>query len=76
MAVQQAAGPALVTTALTGWGRLGWLTLALLLAAGALTSRWLAARETARRLCPTASTPLPKMPAAADEPQPGLRPVP
>jgi len=76
MAVQQAAGPALVTTALTGWGRLGWLTLALLLAAGALTSRWLAARETARRLCPTANTPLPKMPTAADEPQPGLRPVP
>jgi MFS family permease len=61
MAVQQAAGPVLVTTALAGWGRLGWLALALLLAAGTLASRWLGARETARRLPPTA--PLPQVPA-------------
>jgi Major Facilitator Superfamily len=76
MAVQQAAGPVLVTTALTGRGRLGWLALALLLAAAALASRWLAARQAARRLCPTAQVPPPTMPAAADELQPGLRPVP
>jgi hypothetical protein len=50
MAVQQAAGPVLVTTALTGWGRLGWLALASLLAAGTLASRRLAARETVRRI--------------------------
>ena len=64
MAAQQAVGPLLVTTALTGWGRLGWLALASLLAAGTLASRRLAARETARRLSPTATTPLPQMPAA------------
>ena len=64
MAVQQAAGPVLVTTTLTGWGRLGWLALASLLAAGTLASRRLAARETTRRLSPTATTPLPQMPAA------------
>jgi MFS family permease len=50
MAVQQAAGPVLVTITLTGWGRLGWLALASLLGAGTLASRRLAARETARRL--------------------------
>ena len=55
MAIQQAAGPVLVTAALTGWGRLGWLALAVLLAAGTLASRWLAARETGRRLSPTAT---------------------
>jgi len=76
MAVQQAAGPLLVTTVLTGWGRLGWLALAVLLAAGTLISRRLGARETARRACPAATTPLPQMPAAADEPYPGPRPVP
>jgi hypothetical protein len=76
MAVQQAAGPLLVTTALAGWGRLGWLALAALLTAGTLASRRLGARETARRVCPAAKTPLPKMPAAADERQPGLRPLP
>jgi len=64
MAVQQAAGPVLVTTTLTGWGRLGWLALASLLAAGTLASRRLATRETARRLSPTATTPFPQMPAA------------
>jgi hypothetical protein len=64
MAVQQAAGPVLVTATLTSWGRLGWLALASLLAAGTLASRRLAARETARRLSPTAATPFPKMPAA------------
>jgi hypothetical protein len=64
MAVQQAAGPVLVTITLTGWGRLGWLALASLLAAGTLASGRLAARETARRLPPTAATPPPQMPAA------------
>ena len=64
MAVQQAAGPVLVTTTLTGWGRPGWLALASLLAAGTLASRRLATRETARRLSPTATTPFPQMPAA------------
>jgi hypothetical protein len=64
MAVQQAAGPVLVTITLTGWGRLGWLALASLLAAGTLASRRLAARETARRLSPTAATPLLQMPVA------------
>ena len=64
MAVQQAAGPVLVTATLTGWGRLGWLALASLLAAGTLASRRLATRETARRLSPTATTPFPQMPAA------------
>jgi hypothetical protein len=52
MAVQQAAGPALVTTVLVGWGRLGWLALASLLAAGTLASGRLAARETGRRISP------------------------
>src|SRR5262249_3174215 len=48
MAIQQAAGPVLVTAALTGWGRLGWLALAVLLAAGTLPSR----RPSARRARP------------------------
>ena len=39
MAVQQAVGPVLVTTVLVGWGRLGWLALALLLTAGTLAAR-------------------------------------
>jgi hypothetical protein len=64
MAAQQAAGPLLVTTALTGWGRWGWLALASLLAAGTLASRGLAASETARRLSPMATKPLPQLPAA------------
>lgn len=59
MAVQQAAGPLLVTAMLTSWGRLGWLALASLLAAGALASCRLGARETARRLSPTATAPVP-----------------
>jgi MFS family permease len=50
MAVQQAVGPVLVTTVLADWGRLGWLALALLLAAGTLTSSRLGAREAARRV--------------------------
>jgi hypothetical protein len=50
MAVQQAIGPVLVTAVLTAWGRLGWLAIALLLAAGTLASRRLAAREIARRV--------------------------
>jgi Major Facilitator Superfamily len=58
MAVQQAAGPVLVTITLTGWGRLGWLALALLLAAGTLASRRLGARETARRVSPAGETPV------------------
>ena len=64
MAIQQAVGPALVTTVLVGWGRLGWFALALLLAAGTLASRRLGARETARRLAPPATAPLPQTPAA------------
>jgi hypothetical protein len=64
MAVQQAAGPLLVTTTLTDWGRLGWLALASLLAAGTLASSRVAARATARRLSLTATTPPPQMPAA------------
>lgn len=63
MAVQQAAGPALVTIILTGWGRLGWLALASLLAAGTLASGRLAARESARRLPAATPTPRPQMPA-------------
>ncbi len=63
MAVQQAAGPALVTIILTGWGRLGWLALASLLAAGTLASGRLAARESARRLPAATHTPSPQMPA-------------
>jgi MFS family permease len=63
MAVQQAAGPVLVTIILTGWGRLGWLALASLLAAGTLASGRLATRETARRLPPPTATPRPQMPA-------------
>jgi hypothetical protein len=65
MAVQQAAGPVLVTTTLAGWGRLGWLALASLLAAGALASRRLAARETARRLRPAEQS-HPELPIPAE----------
>jgi hypothetical protein len=61
MAVQQAVGPVLVTTALVGLGRLGWLALALLLAAGTLASRRLGEREIDRRAGPAAATPLPKV---------------
>jgi MFS family permease len=50
MAVQQAVGPVLVTTVLTHWGRLGWLALALPLAAGTLASGRLGAREIDRRV--------------------------
>jgi hypothetical protein len=56
MAVQQAVGPALVTTVLVGWGRLGWFALALLLAAGTLASRRLGAREFDRRVSPVIET--------------------
>jgi hypothetical protein len=56
MAAQQAAGPVLVTTMLTGWWRLGWLALASLLAAGTLASSRLAAR----RLSPPVPAPLPQ----------------
>jgi MFS family permease len=49
MAVQQAVGPVLVTTLLVDWGRLGWLALAFLLAAGTLASARLGAREMTRR---------------------------
>jgi hypothetical protein len=76
MAVQQAAGPVLVTTALVGWGRLGWFALALLLAAGTLASRRLGAREIDRRVSPTPETPLAKVSADANGLQPGLRPMP
>jgi hypothetical protein len=48
MAVQQAVGPVLVTTVLTHWGRLGWLALALLLAAGTLANGRLGARQVGR----------------------------
>jgi hypothetical protein len=54
MSVQQAVGPGLVTIVLDDWGRLGWLALASLLAAGTLASRRLGARAIARR-APTAS---------------------
>ena len=74
MAVQQAVGPVLVTAALVGWGQLGWFALALLLAAGTLASRRLGAREIDRRVSPTPLTPLPKVSADANGPQPGLRP--
>lgn len=49
MALQQAIGPALVTTALVKGGRVGWLALALVLGAGALASRQLGARALGRR---------------------------
>jgi hypothetical protein len=58
MAVQQAVGPALVTTAIVGWGRLGWVALAVLLAAGTLVSGRLGAREIDRRASPTPETAL------------------
>ena len=71
MAVQQAIGPVLVTTVLTGWGRFGWLALASLIVAGTAASSRLAARETARRLPSTTAAPDPPVPAAD-----GLRPEP
>jgi hypothetical protein len=76
MAVQQAVGPVLVTAALVGWGRMGWVALALLLAAGTLASRWLGAREIDRRVSRTPEIPLSKVSADANGPQPGLRPMP
>lgn len=76
MAVQQAVGPALVTTALVGWGRLGWFALALLLAAGTLASRRLGAREIDRRVCPTPETSLSKVSPDANELPPDPRPMP
>jgi MFS family permease len=57
MAVQQAVGPALVTTAVVGWGQLGWVALAVLLAAGTLVSGRLGAREIDRRAFATPETP-------------------
>jgi hypothetical protein len=65
MSVQQAVGPALVTIVLVGWGRLGWLAFALLLAAGTLASRRLGAREIHRRVSPAPQTPRSHEPAAA-----------
>lgn len=76
MAVQQVVGPVLVTAALVGWGRLGWFALALLLAAGTLASRRVATREIDRRVSPTPTTPLSRVPADANGLQPGLRPMP
>jgi hypothetical protein len=76
MAVQQAVGPLLVTTALAGWGRTGWFVLALLLAAGTLASRRLGTREIDRRLRGATKTPPPKTSAAADELRPDPRPMP
>ncbi len=76
MAVQQAVGPALVTTVLVGWGRLGWLAVALLLAAGTLASRRLGAREIERRVSPTPGPPLSKVSAEAKGLQPDPRPMP
>ena len=66
MAVQQAVGPVLVTTALVGWGRLGWFALALLLVAGTLASRRLGAREMDRRVSPPPEGPLSKVSAEAN----------
>jgi Major Facilitator Superfamily len=63
MAVQQAVGPLLVTTALVGWGRLGWFALAFLLAAGTLATRRLGAGEIDRRVTPMPEKPLPTVSA-------------
>lgn len=41
IALEQAIGPLVVTTALVHWGRIGWITLAVALAAAALASRQL-----------------------------------
>jgi MFS family permease len=78
MAVQQAAGPVLVTGVLTHWGRLGWLALALLLAAGTLASGRLSAREIGRRVAVRShASPMPVRPrsdgaaARAGQGQPG-----
>jgi hypothetical protein len=76
MAVQQAVGPALVTIVLVGWGRLGWLAFALLLAAGTLASRQLGAREIDRRVPPTAEMQPSQEPAPAGEVHPGPGPMP
>jgi hypothetical protein len=76
MAVQQAVGPALVTTALVGWGRLGWFALALLLAAGTLASRRLGAREIDRRVSPAPEPPLSMVSADANGLQPDPGPMP
>ena len=65
MAVQQAVGPALGTTVLVGWGRLGWFALALLLAAGTLATRRLGVREIERRVSPVPAGPLSKVSADA-----------
>jgi MFS family permease len=48
MALQQAIGPLVVTAALVHWGRMGWITLALVLASAVLASRRLAARAMSR----------------------------
>lgn len=50
MALQQAIGPILVTTLLVGWGRAGWLVIALILVAGSLAIRRLGAGRTAHHL--------------------------
>jgi hypothetical protein len=76
MAVQQAVGPALVTIVLVGWGRLGWLAFALLLAAGTLASRRLGAREIDRRVPPPAEVRPAQEPATAGAVQPGPGPMP
>jgi MFS family permease len=76
MAVQQAVGPALVTTAVVGWGRLGWVALAVLLVAGTLASGRLGAREIDRRASPTPETPLSDVSAAVDELRPDLPTMP
>jgi Major Facilitator Superfamily len=76
MSVQQAVGPALVTTALVGWGRSGWLALALLLGAGTLASRRLGAREIDRRVSPRPETAPAKASGAANGLQPDPRPMP
>jgi hypothetical protein len=71
MAAQQAVGPLLVTSVLAGWGRLGWLALALLLTAGTLASRWLGAREIARRVSPATQAPSPAIGQAWPRRSPG-----
>ena len=72
MAVQQAVGPALVTTAVVGWGQLGWIALAVLLAAGTLASGRLGAREIDRRAARMPETPLAEASAGFDELRPDL----
>ncbi len=53
MALQQAIGPLIVTAALVHGGRMGWIALALVLAAAALASRRLAAHAMSRRFATT-----------------------